>query len=150
MYHIRPIEFYKPIENYNGYFISDEGNVYCNLGKGNRKNGKTVELYRLKPRPTKNGYLRVYMRNTETDKREDKYIHRLVGEAFVPNDNPEVKTQINHKNFIRSKNHAENLEWVSPKENTQYTIDSNHVYRSDEGKFVSNFNYTEFANNEIV
>lgn len=30
---IRPIEFYKPITHYNGYFISDEGNVYSNLGK---------------------------------------------------------------------------------------------------------------------
>lgn len=150
MYYIRPIEFYKPIENYNGYFISDEGNVYCNLGRGNRKNGKTVEMYQLKPRSTKNGYLRVYMRNNNTNKREDKYIHRLVGEAFIPNDNPEIKTQINHKNFIRSKNHAENLEWVSLKENTQYTINLNHVYRSDEGKFVGNFNYTEFANNKIV
>lgn len=52
----------KPIDDFDGYFISDEGKVYCNLGKGNKRNGKTVELYELKPRPTKNGYMRVYCR----------------------------------------------------------------------------------------
>ena len=48
----------KPIKDFEGYFISDNGKVYCNLGKGNRKNGKTVELYEIKPRLTKNGYTR--------------------------------------------------------------------------------------------
>lgn len=44
----------KPIEDFDGYFISDDGRVYCNLGKGNRrKNDKTTELYEINPRPTK-------------------------------------------------------------------------------------------------
>ena len=57
----------KSIKDFEGYFISDNGKVYCNLGKGNRKNGKTVELYEIKPRLTKNGYVRVCMRNSITN-----------------------------------------------------------------------------------
>ena len=60
--------------------------------------------------------------NNNTNKRDDKYIHRLVGEAFIFNDDPINKNQINHKNCNRSKNYTENLEWVSPKQNTEYTI----------------------------
>lgn len=43
----------KRIDGFCGYFISDEGKVYCNLGKGNRRNGKIVDLYEIKPRLTK-------------------------------------------------------------------------------------------------
>ena len=35
----------KAIKDFDGYFISDDGKVFCNLGKGNRRQGKTVELY---------------------------------------------------------------------------------------------------------
>ena len=38
----------KPIENFDGYFISDDGGVYYNFGKGNRRNDKTVDLYPMK------------------------------------------------------------------------------------------------------
>lgn len=35
----------KPIQGFTGYFISDDGKVFCNLGKGNRDKNKTVDLY---------------------------------------------------------------------------------------------------------
>ena len=37
----------KEIDGFTGYFISDDGKVYCNLGKGNRRNGHTVDLYEI-------------------------------------------------------------------------------------------------------
>lgn len=81
----------KPIKDFDGYFISDEGKVYCNLGKGNRRNGNTTSMYELKPRKTKNGYCRVYMRQISTGKRVDRYIHRLVATYFIPNpDNKKI------------------------------------------------------------
>lgn len=55
----------KAVENYTGYFISDDGKVYCNLGKGNRDKAKTVQLYEIKSRLTKNGYARIYARNAK-------------------------------------------------------------------------------------
>lgn len=126
----------KPIDDFDGYFISDEGKVYCNLGKGNKRNGKTVELYELKPRPTKNGYMRVYCRQISTGKRKDLYIHRLVAQYFIPN--PENKKVVNHKNCKRDDNRVENLEWVTTKENVNYAMSLGNLKRDKQtGQFIS-------------
>jgi hypothetical protein len=108
----------KEINGYTGYFISDDGKVYCNLGRGNRRIGKTVDLYEIRPRYTKTGYSRVCLRNDETGKREDRYIHRLVAEHFIPTEIG--KKYVNHKNCIRSDNRVSNLEWCTPSENSQH------------------------------
>ena len=126
----------KAIKDFDGYFISDDGKVFCNLGKGNRRQGKTVEPYEIKPRPAKNGYMRVYCRQTSTDKRKDLYVHRLVAEYYIPN--PHNKKQINHKNCCRSDNRVSNLEWCTSKENNDYTISVGHTIRDKQtGRFVS-------------
>lgn len=129
----------KPINDFEGYFISDNGKVYSNLGKGNRHLGKTVDLYEIKPRIGHTGYTRVYMRQSSTNKRKDKYIHRLVAEAFI--DKPLNKDYVNHKNCNRLDNRVDNLEWCTAKENTKYTEDLNHVKRDHLGRYMSNFDY---------
>lgn len=134
----------KPITDFSGYFISDEGKVFCNLGRGNRrKTNRTVSLYEVKGRPTKNGYLRVYMRNQTTNKRVDRYIHRLVAQHFIPN--PENKPCVNHKNCDRTDNRLVNLEWASAKENTDQTFELNHVERTSDGRYKSKFNYSLYS-----
>lgn len=128
----------KPINDFEGYFISDDGKVYSNLGRGNRRNGKTTELYEINPRPTHNGYMRVCCRQSSTGRRKDLYIHRLVAEYFIPK--PEGKNVINHKNCIRSDNRADNLEWCTQKENLEYAISLGNIKRSEEtGRFISGF-----------
>lgn len=129
----------KAIKDYNGYFISDTGQVFCNLGKGNRGNGKTVPLYEIKPRLTKTGYCRVYARNSATGKRKDLYIHRLVAEYFLEREIG--KEYVNHKNCIRSDNRASNLEWCTAGENNNQTLKLGHVIRDEKGRYRSNFDY---------
>ena len=133
----------KPIEGYTGYFISDDGIVYCNLGKGNRNKNNTVEMYQIKPRLTRNNYARIYAREDSTNKRKDLYIHRIVAEHFIPN--PQNKNYVNHKNCIRTDNRVENLEWVTSKENYNQTIMLCHIIRDQYGRFISNFNYSEYV-----
>ena len=123
----------KEIEDFPGYFISEEGKVYCNLGKGNRRVGNTVELYEIKPRPIPTGYLRVYMRRESDFKRLDRYIHRLVAQAFIPN--PNNYKYVNHLDTDRGNNRVENLEWCTAKQNTDYTMSVGHVIRTAKGQY---------------
>ena len=51
-----------PITDFDGYYITEEGRVFCDLGKGCRDKTKRTEPYEVKPRPTRKGYLRVMVR----------------------------------------------------------------------------------------
>ena len=104
-------------------------------------------MYEIKPRLTKNGYARIYARQTSTNKRRDLYVHRLVAQHFLPN--PQNKKYVNHKNCIRNDNKVENLEWCTAKENTDYTMSTCHVIRLRNGRYKSNFDYKEYKNRKI-
>lgn len=90
-----------PIEDHEGYFVSDQGCV-----RGPYKI--------LRPRPRK-GYLRVRIRD------RDYSIHHLVAEAFV---SPRTKErpEINHINGLKSDNRVVNLEWSTRSENMKHAV----------------------------
>lgn len=64
--------------------------------------------------------LQVCLRKVVDGKRHRRtfYVHRLVAVAFVPN--PDNKSTVNHINEDHHDNRAENLEWMTKKENNQY------------------------------
>ena len=100
---------FEPIEGYDGYLISKEGEVWSE---------RSNKL--LSPFPDKKGYLlcNLYLNG----KRKQHKIHRLVALTFIPN--PENKPQVNHIDGNKSNNHISNLEWASPKENIKHAWNS--------------------------
>ena len=50
-----------------------------------------------------------------------EYVHRLVAKAWVHNPDPEVFTEVNHKNEKKDFNWASNLEWCTRSYNLQYS-----------------------------
>jgi len=72
----------------------------------------------LKQQTDKQGYktIKLYDDGDGTYKRYK--IHRLVAITYIPN--PNNLLQVNHKDGNKQNNHVDNLEWVTPKENTQH------------------------------
>lgn len=73
----------------------------------------------IKPCNLGNGYLSA--RLNKQGKPHWILVHRLVGMHFL--EKPEGCDYINHKDFNRSNNRADNLEWCTQSENIQYSYD---------------------------
>ena len=83
----------------------------------------------LKPVENKKGYLFVHLKYGGSGK---SYIHRLVAEAFLKNDKPEERKEVNHIDFNPKNNVVSNLEWVSHKENMHHSIKNGRFERTEQ------------------
>lgn len=66
-----------------------------------------------------NGYYTVQLA-MDDGSRKTFYVHRLVAKAFIENTNPDILTDINHKNLHRDDDFCGNLEWVTKQENNYH------------------------------
>ena len=94
---------------HTSWFISQDGRFFSSS-----KYNSDDRLRELKPNKNKRGYL--YARTTNGNYQ----IHRLVAKYFLSN--PKNKPCINHKDFNRHNNNADNLEWVTYSENFNYSL----------------------------
>ncbi len=102
----------------NEYMISDLGRV---MSKGRYVPAGNHERYIKKKILTAGnnacGYKKIVLCKNNIGK--NKYIHRLVAESFL--ENVHNYPCVNHLNYDRSDNRAENLEWVTAQDNVQYS-----------------------------
>ena len=98
------MEIWKDIENYEGlYQVSNLGNV---------KSLRSNKI--LKPAFNKS-YLQIGL--YKDGKRKFFLIHRLVAEAFLPNE--DELPEVDHRDNDKTNNRAENLQWISGVENNR-------------------------------
>ena len=101
------IEEFKDIKNYEGvYQVSDLGRVKSLARKDSI--GRRVNEKIMKYGSNRGGYLQVSL--IKDGKQKTRYVHQLVAEAFLNHVPCGHKLIVNHINFIRQDNRAENLE----------------------------------------
>lgn len=114
-------EIWKAAPGFEGYYeVSSIGRVKA---VGRNKDGTIVPMKKEKMMAIVNlsGYKAVAVRKgIPNGEQKLIYVHRLVALAFVPNDDPVNKVTVNHKNEDKCDNRAENLEWLSHQDNTNY------------------------------
>ena len=125
----------KPIQGFDGYFVTEDGEVYS----AHRHKWLKKSLSRF-------GYYRVTLYRQRKPKTVS--VHRLVATAFLDNPSGD-KVQVNHKNEIKTDNRAENLEWCTCSYNINYGSRNSIVSekqkankRSSVGRRVEQFDLT--------
>ncbi|MDN4492883.1 NUMOD4 motif-containing HNH endonuclease [Ureibacillus aquaedulcis] len=120
------------------YFVSTKGNVKSvDKVKGNE--------YLMKPNKNKGGYLRVHIGGNV---KKEFLIHRLVGQAFIPN--PENKSEINHIDGNKENNRVENLEWNTRKENVHHAHEMGLATSGYTPAIVLDSNGIEIARYDLI
>lgn len=133
------IEVWKPVVGWEGlYEISNKGRLrgvdrYVVLKTYFKKFQVGVIN---KGQISKVGYVRYLLRDGSAKKLMSA--HRLVAMAFI--ENPLLKTQINHKNGIKTDNCVCNLEWCTPKENVIHAHSSG-LCKSRKGIYGNGLHY---------
>ena len=127
-------EVWKDIYGFPYYQVSNIGRVKSLKGYGG------VEERILKPRKDKGGYLEVNL--CKNGKFYNKLIHRLVAEAFLPNDDL-FKTDINHKDENKENNFVflnddgtvnaskSNLEWCDVAYNNSFGSRNERIAKTE-------------------
>jgi hypothetical protein len=109
------VENWKDIKGTGGlYQISDCGRIRRKPYRNNFTGCRYKGMY-CYPSLNTSGYQFVNILLIEEDCRKNKFIHRLVADAFIPN--PNNYNCVRHKDGNRLNNHVDNLEWFDRKRN---------------------------------
>lgn len=93
------------IRDFERYLVTKCGVIF------NKKSGRKIKCF-----TRKDGYQQCTLRQNKKPK--IVYVHRIVAIQFLINN--WARSQVNHKNGIKNDNRVENLEWVTPSENSMH------------------------------
>lgn len=99
------------------YIVSSDGRVYSTNTYGASYYHKEISQ-----RLNADGYLQVTVGKKGT--RTQYRVHRMVAEAFIPN--PEKLPEVNHKDYNRTNNNVNNLEWSTHTDNIAHSSGTGH------------------------
>jgi len=91
------------------YMVSNTGEV------------KTIKTGKILKQNIRNGYKAVCLYNGKLKCQNTTSVHTLVGNAFCTSKH-DNQVHINHIDGNKCNNHHTNLEWATPKQNTQHAI----------------------------
>lgn len=115
-------EIWKPVVGYEGWYkVSSLGRIYS------IRKDMVMKSY------NHHGYSRLKL--TKDGKETDFAVHRLVADAFIPN--PNKLPFINHKDYNRSNNVVDNLEWCTAWYNSNYSVAKPVAQYTTDGKLVA-------------
>ena len=120
----------KWIKGYEGlYWVTNTGKIISaeRYDRFNRKHGGEIT-----PKHAGRGYCFVIL--FKDGKREQRYVHRLVAQAFIPN--PDNKPEVDHIDNDITNNTVSNLRWATHKENQNNEITRARMLE-DTSKFIS-------------
>lgn len=117
------VEIWKDVVGYEDYFqVSNFGNVFSK-----RTNRQLAKI------SNHSGYLVINSRlNGRASKAISLRVHRMVADAFLEPPSDEIRDEcskhfykkvlVNHKDCDKTNNHVSNLEWCTPKQNSEHAI----------------------------
>ncbi len=113
-------EIWKPIAEFENYSVSNNGYVKNQVTGKVLKNG------------IKDGYVCLSLVNNGYKK--SFKVHRLVAMAFL--NNPENKSDVNHKDKNKTNNNVNNLEWMTRKENNIHRCKDTIIKQEAKNKYI--------------
>jgi len=106
-----PNEIWVPLIGFPKYQINHKG----------IRNAITHKL--LTPQLSCSGYITLHLCISDQESKWI-YLHKTMAIQYIPNQDPDNLTVVNHKNGLKTDLRIENLEWVTPSENTQHAFDT--------------------------
>lgn len=99
------------------YIVSSDGKVYST-----NSNGASYYHKEISQRLNSDGYLQVTVGKAKN--RTQYRVHRMVAQAFIPN--PYGLPEVNHKDYDRTNNNVNNLEWSTHYDNIAHSAGTGH------------------------
>lgn len=130
---------------YNGVktdlIVRNDGYVYLT-----NKNRSKVSY--IKVRYASTGYL--VIEKVINGIKISKFLHIIVAETFIPNNDPINKVEVNHIDGNKLNNNVYNLEWVTPKENIQHAIATGLRHGNDSITYTYVNSKMNISNDDLI